>query len=130
MLPPIFSGDPFGVWVGRGPERGQGPGMPKKTPRSRPLSGAGRGKGLEARVFWGPVRPVTHSRGDLGRRFCWVVSVPVFLYEFQEVVEVLDRFSGVVCSLIAFPVNQEFVLGVLAAGVEYLLSFPFFWIVD
>jgi len=68
--------------------------------------------------------------GDLGRRFCWVISIPVFRYEFQGVVEVLDRFSGVVCSLIAFPVNQEFVPVVLAAVVEYLLSFPFFCIVD
>ena len=51
--------------------------------------------------------------GDLGRRFCWVVSVPVFVYEFQGVVEVLDRFPGVVSSLIAFPVNQEFVPRVL-----------------
>jgi len=40
--------------------------------------------------------------GDLWRRFWWVVSVSVFLYEFQGVVEVLDRFPGVVCSLIAF----------------------------
>jgi len=68
--------------------------------------------------------------GDLGRGFCWVVSVPVFLYEFQGVVEVLDRFPGVVCSLIAFPVNQEFVPIVLAAVVEYLLCFLFFCIVD
>jgi len=49
--------------VGRGPERGQGQGMPKKTPRPRPLSGAGRGKGPGARVFRGPVRPVTNSTG-------------------------------------------------------------------
>jgi len=35
--------------------------MPKKTPRPRPLSGAGRGKGPGARVFRGPVRPVTNS---------------------------------------------------------------------
>jgi len=48
LLPPIFDGDPSGVWVGRGPERGQGQGMPKKTPRPRPLSGAGRGKGPAA----------------------------------------------------------------------------------
>jgi len=68
--------------------------------------------------------------GDLGCGFCWVVSVPVFLYEFQGVVEVLDRFPGVVCSLIAFPVDQEFVPVVLAAVVEYLLCFPFFCIVD
>jgi len=61
LLPPIFNGDPSGVWVGRGPERGQGQGMPKKTPRPRPLSGAGRGKGPGARVFRGPVRPVTNS---------------------------------------------------------------------
>jgi len=68
--------------------------------------------------------------GDLGRRFCRVVSVSVFLYEFHGVVEVLDRFPAVVCSLIAFPVNQEFVSFVLAAVVEYLLCFPFFGIVD
>jgi len=43
--------------------------------------------------------------GDLGRRFCWMVSIPVFLYEFQGVVEVLDRFPGVFCSFIACPVN-------------------------
>jgi len=68
--------------------------------------------------------------GDLGRWFCWVVSVPVFLYEFQGVVEVLDWFQGVVCWLIAFPVNQEVVAVVLAAVVEYLLCFPFLSIVN
>jgi len=67
LLPPIFNGDPSGVWVGRGPERGQGQGMPKKTPRPRPLSGAGRGKGPGARVFRDPVRPVTNSRELKGR---------------------------------------------------------------
>jgi len=61
----IFSGDPSGVWVRRGPERGQGQGMPKKTLRPRTLSGAGRGKGPGTRVFWGPVRPVTNSRVDV-----------------------------------------------------------------
>ena len=61
LLPPIFNGDPSGVWVGRGLERGQGQGMPKKTPCPRPLRGAGRGKGPGARVFRGPVRPVTNS---------------------------------------------------------------------
>jgi len=61
LLPPIVNGDPSGVWVGRGPERGQGQGMPKRTPHPRPLSGAGRGKGPGARVFRGPVRPVTNS---------------------------------------------------------------------
>jgi len=61
LLPPIFNGDPSGVWVGRGPEPGQGQGMPKKTPRPRPFSGAERGKGLGARVFQRPVRPVTNS---------------------------------------------------------------------
>jgi len=35
--------------------------MPKKTPRPRPLSGAGPGKGPGARVFQGPVRPVMNS---------------------------------------------------------------------
>jgi len=68
--------------------------------------------------------------GDLGHRFCWVVSVPVFLYEFEGVVEVLDRFPGVISSLIAFPVDREFVPVVLAALVENLLCFPFFCIVD
>jgi len=50
---------------GGGPERGQGQGMPKKTPRPRPLSGAGRGKGPGARVFRGPIRPVTNSTDNL-----------------------------------------------------------------
>ena len=63
LLPPIFDGDPSGVWVGQGPERGLGQGMPKKTPRPRPLSGAGRGKGPGARVLRGPVRPVTNCTG-------------------------------------------------------------------
>jgi len=39
--------------------------MPKKTPRPRPLSGAGRGQGPGARVFRGPVRPVTNSNDKL-----------------------------------------------------------------
>jgi len=64
LLPHIFSGDPSGVWVGRGPERAQGQGMPKKTPRPRPLSGAGRGKGPGARIFRGPIRPVTNFSSD------------------------------------------------------------------
>ena len=68
--------------------------------------------------------------GDLGRWFCTVVSVPVFLYEFQEMVKVLDRFIGVVSSLIAFPGDQESVPVVLAVIVEYLLCFPFICIVD
>ena len=63
LLPPIFSLDPSGEWVERGPEGGQGQGMLKKTPRPRPLSGAGRGKKPGARVFRGPVRPVTNSSG-------------------------------------------------------------------
>jgi len=62
LLPPIFNGDPSGVWVGQGLELGQGQGMPKKTLRPRTLSGAGRGKGPGARVFRGPVRPVTNSK--------------------------------------------------------------------
>jgi len=68
--------------------------------------------------------------GDLGRLFCWGISVPVFQNEFQGVVEVLDRFQEVDNSLIAFPANQEFVLVVQAALIEYLLCFPFFCIVD
>jgi len=62
LLPHIFNRDPSGVWVGRGPERAQGQGMPKTAPHPRPLSGAGRGKGPGARVFRGSVRPVTNSR--------------------------------------------------------------------
>ena len=53
-----------------------------------------------------------------------VVCVPVFLYEFHGVVEVLDGFPGVICSLIAFLVTQEFVPVVLAEVVEYQLCFP------
>jgi len=64
LLPRIFNGDPAGVWVGRGLELGEGQGMPKKTPHPWPLSGAGRGKGPGARVFRGPVRPVTDSISD------------------------------------------------------------------
>jgi len=61
LLPPIFNGGPTGVWVGRGPERGQGQGMPKKTPGPGLLSGAGRGKGPGPLIFRGPVRPVMNS---------------------------------------------------------------------
>jgi len=61
LLPPICNGNPSGVCVGWGPQRGQGQGIPKKAPRPRPLSGAGRGKGPGARVFRGPIRPVTKS---------------------------------------------------------------------
>ena len=61
LLRAIFNGDPSVVWVGGGPERGQGQAMPKKGPRSRWLSGAGWGKGPGARVSWGPVCPVTNS---------------------------------------------------------------------
>ena len=43
-----MNGETAGVWVERGPEQDQGQGMPKKTPRSRPLSGAGQGK-----MSWG-----------------------------------------------------------------------------
>ena len=68
--------------------------------------------------------------GELGRRLCLVVSVQVFLYEFPEVVEVLDKFPGVICSLIGFPVDEEVVPLVLVAVGEYLLCFPFFYIVN
>ena len=68
--------------------------------------------------------------GDLGRGFCRVVCVPVFLYEFKGVVEVFNGFPGVVCSFIAFPVDQEFRPVVLAAVIKYLLCFPFFCIVN
>jgi len=56
--------------------------------------------------------------GDLVRWSCRVVSVPEFLYEFQGVVEVLERFPGVVSSLIAFHVDHEFVPVVLPGRVE------------
>jgi len=52
-LPAIFNGDPSGVWVGRGPERGQGQGIAKKAPRPRPLSGAGRAKEAGGQHFSG-----------------------------------------------------------------------------
>jgi len=68
--------------------------------------------------------------GDLGSRFSGGLSVSVFLYEFKGVVEVLHRFPGVVRSLIAFPVDQEFMPVVLAAAVMYLLCFPFLGIID
>ena len=67
--------------------------------------------------------------GALGRRFCQLVGVPVFLYELLRLVKVLDRFPRVISSLIAFPVNQEFAPVVLAAVVVYLLCFSFFCIV-
>jgi len=61
LLPPIFNRGRSGVWVGRGPERGQGQGMPEKAPRTRPLSGARQGIGSGAGVFRAPVRPVANS---------------------------------------------------------------------
>jgi len=61
LLAPIFNGDASGVLVGQGPERGQGQGIPKNTPRPRLLSGAGRGTGPGARIFRGPVRPLRNS---------------------------------------------------------------------
>jgi len=72
LLPGIFNGDPSEVWVGWGPEREQRQGMPKKTPRPRQLSGAGRGKRPGARVFRGPVRPVTNSN-------CYHENAPRYL---------------------------------------------------
>jgi len=54
--------------VGRGPERAQEQGMPKKTPRPRPFSRAGRGKGPGARVFRGPARPVMNSKSSFEDR--------------------------------------------------------------
>jgi len=51
LLVRVFNGDPSGVWVGRWPERGQWQRMPNKTPRSRPLSVAGREKGRGPRFF-------------------------------------------------------------------------------
>ena len=73
LLPPIFNRSPSGVWVGRGPEWGQGQGRPKMTPQPRLLNGAGRGKGPRARVFQGPVRPVTHSN------YIWICSPNAYI---------------------------------------------------
>jgi len=64
------------------------------------------------------------------RWFCGVVSISVFLYEFQGVVEILNMFAEVVSSLIPSPVDQAFVPVVLAVVVGYLLCFPYFCIVD
>ena len=68
--------------------------------------------------------------GNLGRGFCRVVCILIFLYEFKGVIEVLNRLPGVVCSFIAFPVDQELVSVVLVAVIEYLLYFLFFCIVN
>ena len=68
--------------------------------------------------------------GDLGRGFCRVVCVPVFLYEFKGVIQVLNRLPGIVCLFIAFPVYQEFAPVVLTVVIEYLFCFPFFCIVN
>ena len=59
LLPPIFNGDPSGVWVQRGPERDRGRECRKMHPAPGPrqLSRAGRGKGQGALVVWGPVPP-------------------------------------------------------------------------
>jgi len=57
----FLTGTRLGYGWGGGLSGRQGQGMPKKTPRPRPLSGAGRGKQPGARVFRGPVRPVTNS---------------------------------------------------------------------
>jgi len=50
-----------GIERGRGPGRGQEQGLKKKTPRPRPLTGAGRGIEAGARRFQGPGGPVTNS---------------------------------------------------------------------
>ena len=57
LLPPIVNGDASGVWVGRGPERGQGQQIVKMKPRPRPLSGAERGKWPGGPHFSGPHLP-------------------------------------------------------------------------
>jgi len=49
---------------GAGACAGTGAGNAEKDTPPRPLSGAGRGKGPGARVFRGPVRPVTNSISD------------------------------------------------------------------
>jgi len=59
--------------------------------------------------------------GDLGRWFIRVAFVPTFLDKFEGMAEVLDRLPRVFCSLVAFPVYQEFVSVVLASVIEYLL---------
>jgi len=62
LIPLIFNRNLSGVSVGLGPERGQGPAMLKKKPGPRPLSGPGRGNGLGAHIFRGPIHPVTNSK--------------------------------------------------------------------
>jgi len=68
-----------------------------------------------------------------GNLWCWfigVVFVPVFLDKIQGMVEVHESLSRVVRSLIALPVNQEFVSAVLAPVIKYPFCFPFFCIID
>jgi len=65
LLPPIVSGDPSGVWMGGGPERGRGQGMPKKTPAPQAVERGMAGKGPRAHVFRGAIRPVTNSSRSL-----------------------------------------------------------------
>ena len=62
--PLLFNGEPYGVWVGRGAEAGQGPGIPKKTARAKPSSGVGGAKGMGARILRGPIHPVKNSSGE------------------------------------------------------------------
>ena len=57
LLPPIVNGAPSGVWVGRGPERVQGQGMPKRHPAPGGSVGRGREKGRGPAFFGVPSAP-------------------------------------------------------------------------
>lgn len=61
LLPYILNRNQAGVWVGREPEPGHGPGMPKKTPHPGPLSGAGQGNRPGAHDVRSPICAVTNS---------------------------------------------------------------------
>ena len=51
----------FGLFTIFSVHYGVGQGMLKNSAHPRLLSGAGRGKGPAARVFWGPIHSVTNS---------------------------------------------------------------------
>jgi len=57
--------------------------MPKRTPCPRPLSGPGWGKGSGARVFRGPVRPVTNSKSNY----------PTHQQETRAIIEAMEAFA-------------------------------------
>jgi len=94
LLPRIWNGDPSGVWVGPGPERGQGQGMAKQTPLTRRLSGTGRGKGPGGRVFQGPVRPIMNSRWLGGLELRTPDVVPLWVASGDEYGATLEDMNA------------------------------------